>query len=908
MNKNNLDKVQLNRWLKYILPPVATAILFCVVLIIKGIYPFGKNPIDYYDLSAQIVTYYVHIWDSLHSSKNIFYDCYSALSTSMVTTCGSSCFSPFNLFLLFIKRENILKCMSVFLLIKMMFMSFSMNVFLKKTIKMCDVYSLIFSVLYSFSGFVLMHYTIMEWMDVAAFFPLIMTGLFFLLKDGKSLFYTVMLTISIITGYYISVMVLIYIFLMVGMLVFTNVIFKENKTYNFLKLLISTVAAIFSSSVILIPQMAQTMSSARFTNESSSGIMGMYLDILSNVKPAYTSRWFVIIGISLSAAVILIGMIQFRKDLKMLTRTILAIVIMCAELFFENICLFWHYGSYVHYPIRNGFMITFTLAVLACIYLKKMDIDSKIEFKFSIVYAVISIILLAVLIFYYKNHNGLEVRRLFHILAAFMMVMAFIYAVLLIIKNGKYASFVPYAIVCELVFYGFIFLGQPTFITGYAEEPEMERDSFYICSELSDELDFSSDYKDITKRIKNPDTSLNANYPIIMKRSALSNWTALIHPSLQKNAEKLGYTVQYTRLLDSGGTVFSDALLGINNIISVTPQDEKLYDLIDTVSVTYSQSSLEKRDYYYYATKYNLPFGIPVNDASSIDFEDNDIVSLYNKIYHCMYGSDNSKNISELVTTFDFGNTKDFSVKSEDKEMDITGNKALYYIGNQIDSDDYNVIITANGNAVNVASIKEMDNIMYPAHFNNNCVFIGTFSDEKVSININVTNEDRNGNIIDKDIKGKIFYIDLDVLGDLCSICSNLSENVITDASHYNISFDNSISAESILVPLSYDNGYKVENNNVSINPSFASGLFMNLSVNEGNNDIKISFTPYLLSKGLLLSGVSLILYLLLSLLIKRTQKVDTILNYAYAVAFSVVMLIMYFIPVIYSLIKGFTA
>jgi len=140
----------------------------------------------------------------------------------------------------------------------------------------------------------------------------------------------------------------------------------------------------------------------------------MYMDILSNVKPAYTSRWFVIAGISLSVSIIVAGMIRFRKDTLLITRTVFASLIMCAELFFENICLFWHYGSYVHYPIRNGFMITFTLIYLAGLYLQKFEGEEGIfeeknkGFSLVIILGIIfSVIILSVLIIFYKNNGVL---------------------------------------------------------------------------------------------------------------------------------------------------------------------------------------------------------------------------------------------------------------------------------------------------------------------------------------------------------------------------------------------------------------------------------------------------------------------------------------------------------------------
>ena len=272
---------------KYALSPVITAFMLFIIYAVKHIYPFGNLTIDYYDLSNQIVTYYCHVYDVLHGSKNLFYDMYTALSTSMAGTCGSSNISIFNLFFLFIKRESILPLMSVFLMIKMMAMSFTMFAFMDRVFKIPDVYKISFSVSYAFSGFVLTTYTIMEWQDIVAFFPLIMLGLYKLIKEGKSSLYIAMLSMSLIAGYYITILILIFIFLLIGFVVFDNKINKKSCNFYLIKLFISTVLSLGVSCFILIPQLIQATSSQRFGSESTGGIIDTYIgNVLINFSYA----------------------------------------------------------------------------------------------------------------------------------------------------------------------------------------------------------------------------------------------------------------------------------------------------------------------------------------------------------------------------------------------------------------------------------------------------------------------------------------------------------------------------------------------------------------------------------------------------------------------------------------------
>ena len=87
---------------KSLIPPCITLIIYCIILSVKGIYPFGSNTIDYYDMAQQIAAFYYHVYDMLHGTKAFFYDWYSALGTNMaMSTSGCSNLSPFNLFFLF---------------------------------------------------------------------------------------------------------------------------------------------------------------------------------------------------------------------------------------------------------------------------------------------------------------------------------------------------------------------------------------------------------------------------------------------------------------------------------------------------------------------------------------------------------------------------------------------------------------------------------------------------------------------------------------------------------------------------------------------------------------------------------------------------------------------------------------
>lgn len=938
--------MKLNNRLKYVIPPVITAVLLCVIYAMKHIYPFGINTIDYYDMGQQIAAFYYHTFDFLHGEKNLFYDPYTALSVNMaMSTSGCSHLSLFNLFFLFIKRDMLIESLSIFLMLKMMLMSLFMYIFVHNRFRISYVFEVIFSVGYGFCGYVLMLYMTIQWLDVAALFPLLMLFLHKLLKEGKTCGYIVVLTLSIIASYYQSFMILIYIVFMVGVCVFFDkcASFIEKKSsvsgkvtnkyrpiyenYHLLKLLCATLISLMLSAFIVIPQIKQTLISARFNNENDGGILNTYFAIVSNSKPAYTSRWWSILILSFAFAVILCGVVKYAKDMKTWA-AILSLVIILSELFVEGVNLFWHFGSYVGYPIRNGYMINFTVAFIACAFLEKMKYgNEKIDKPLTINDGngmVIGIIVAAVLIVgfitnIYAHTIGLTLRSVFHLTSAVMAMTFIVYLMLIIYKDGKHVLLAPVLIAAEIILFGFIFIGKPAYITGYAEEPEQESEYIRISNQLDEILGINavdagrSQYR--FSRVKNPDASLNANYGLVLRRPVLANWTHLLSPLLQRDAAKLGYTVQYTRVFDTGGTVFSDALLGIDEVICQVPQDIKLYNLKNTADVEVNHLSGQRANYFEYDCKYKLPFGVVV-DNIDYDFENGGTVKVYNEIYSSISG-DEEPIADYVIKDVDYTEYVGLSEQTAVicKKIDIKGTKALYYVSDQIDTDDYNTEIFVNGYSVLVPSIGECGNASYPAHFNNNALYLGTFTDESVDVSISADLLKADGSELEGNIKPSIFSIDIEKLQKLTDNYVDPISARTAGKAYYEFEMDSATPASKagankyLLLPLSYDEGYTATVNGNDARVAQVGGLFCAICLEDGANHVTVKFFPDGMKIGFIISVVGLICLAVFYVMCMKTvifEKDYKWISDLYYIGFILIFIGMYVVSYLFAVINIF--
>lgn len=916
--------------IKYIIPPVITMILGLVILAVRGIYPFGSETIDYYDMSTQVSAFYYHVYDVLHGDKIYFFDWYSTLGSNMAITSGSSIFSVLNLFFLFVDRYHILESLSFFLILKMGLMSLSMYYSVHKAFKTNDYIENLVSIGYGFCGFVLMNFSILSWLDYAILVPLILYFASRLVKKGKSLGFIITLALGLMANYYLTFMTLVFIFLEVGF--YLAVYRKSGKSpySHLLKLGLGVLAAFGLSAGALIPQLYMTMTSARADNNVTGTALSFYTDILKQYNGGYASRWWVLLGLSFELAICLCGLAEDIKA-KNFKRVIFAagsMMIVSLPIVFENVNIFWHFGSYVQYPLRFSFLIYLTYAFAACVYAKDLfSPENLADFKKS-KWMIASFIVTPVLVYYgniiHDNAAYQPFAGILHI--TFLMIGASfaVYLASIIFKKGRFVKITCCIWVAEMLVYGILTLGNQTYITGYNEEPEQERDSVRICRQLTEQLGLENNRID---RIKNPDESLNANYGFFLQQPALSNWTHLIPKELQTSVQNLGYSTQFTRLLDAGGTVFTDALLHINRCISVNLQDTKLYTPAGICDVVSNHVTGKTKTYYLYNSIYKLPLVLPISEDGVEKVENSDnIVSLHNALYDAICPDELS--CDSQFSEYLIGSNKESAAIDSDYEINVTGNKALYFTGSCPDTEYRNLSVSVNGKTVIIPDIGDADNTLYSAHFNNNAVYLGSFDSEDVSIKFLKTGDE------DIEYTPCVFSVDLDMLKTLCDYYNSDRYNCSYTVESRSVSLDTEITDDAyFMIPIAYNPGWKynMQSSNFSDNvvgtPKNFISCFMllpNSSKDSFAPHCELTFTPPFLNEGILISILSALFIALASVIARpknsssakadgkqpgilrafiESKKTNRITGILYLIAWSAVLLLIFIIPVIYGVL-----
>ena len=874
----------------YAVPGIITGLVMIVILILKGIWPFGSSRIDYFDNMQQVAPLYAHLWDFMHGKASIWFDWYTGLGTNVSMSISAfSMITPFNLLLYFVPRSYILESISIITLVKMIFMSVAMYALINKKYNNL-VYGLkvMFSCMYAFCGYVILYGSCFTpWMDIVAFFPILIMAYDRMLETGKKMLYICMIALCFIINYYLSAMSLIYIFLICGI---RMVVMQERKQWKETawNVGIGTIAGIGLSAFVLVPVFAQLSSSQR--GGASKGLLSQYAgwitsSIVTDGAMAALQRWMMLYGLAFVIAVIIMGIKIYKSDRKQLIYSVAMLVVALVPVLMEATNLMWHFGSYNGYTLRNGYLISFTLICIAAGMAEKMFADIPLKGAFYRRQTAIVAVIGAV---YVMIYNILPINNEMLAMAFFIMIFAIMFAVymfMLIRKKEFNCKSVILVIALELFIGAYALIGPPKF---YTYEDYQIGDYVQYANDAADSLDIE---ESATDRIVNPDISLNANYPLILRRGALSSFTAALEDDTQSYAKRWGYSKYFLWLLDSGGTVFSNAVLHVTQAVNINELDSALY-------------TLEKKegDYSLYNTNYNLPFGFCVDSSfSKLDMTNVDWITYHNRMYKAMTG-DKETFVTRIYPQAETaGNIKSMTINVGSRSaiyMNIADVKKPNADANASKLES-SIHVYVNGEAVVVPTLGDVNNTAYFTDYNNNLLYLGIFEDEDVQIKIEYDKPKYMNQS-----KMTIGLLNMEKMDKLCEDFADKQTDVSYTNNTLTVKINSDGTKDYALIPVIKSANWTVTLDGKTVKTKEIAGLFTGVQVHEGENTLVFTFVPKGRNAGLLITLVTLLITVLcLVINYKRTINVPVwakyCAQYIYSGLFAIVVAAMFVVPVI---------
>ena len=885
------NKLLFQRVKLYAIPGLITCAVIVFIYVFKGIWPFGANRIDYFDNMQQVAPLYAHLWDWMHGKASLWFDWYTGFGTNVSMSISAfSMLSPFNLLLYLFPRTLILESISILTLVKMIFMAVAMYAYINKKYNSLSYnMKVVFSLMYTFCGYTVLYGSCFTpWMDIVALFPLLMLAYENMMQTGKKLFYIIMVAIIFIINYYLGAMSLVYIFLISGAYVLL-MSKKEKIKEHAWNLGIGTVAGLGLSCFVLVPVMMQLSGSQR--GGSGQGIVSQYIGwiksaIISDGQMAAFQRWMMLYGMAFAAAVIIMGLKKFKEEKNTIRYMISQLLISLLPIVVEGINLMWHFGSYNGYTLRNGYIVAFTLITVAAYFAQRMFEEVTADKKQLVKQLVIFVVAAAVYAVIYNIIPSNDIILAAFILFIAIFIAAFIFYNKKLKKDGIGFDFnTIIAIVAIEVFIGaYSLIGPPKF---YEYEPYQYGDYVQAANEVKDSLDIE---ESVTERIVNPDISLNANYPLILRRSAMSSFTAALQSDTQSYSKKFGYSKYFLWLLDSGGTVFTNSLFHVTQAVNVNELDSQMYTAVRSDG-----------DYTLYDANYKLPFAMSVNkNITRQDFSGN-WEDLHNIFYKAL-----TNDTQDIVNGMSY--TKKESSVIREYNVRADGKQAVYI--NIVDVNNRNTDANAswlissmhiyvNGEAVLVPTLGDVKNTAYFTDYNNNLVYLGTFENENFTIRVEY-DDPWYLKVSEVSFAG----LDMDKMQSLVDKhADDYCETSYTSDS-LTVKLNGSGVNNMALIPVVYSDNWNVKVNGKKVKAKSVCGLFTGVDIHAGENVIEMTFEPKGKKAGMLISLATLIMMIASALILKFTKlKVPALLKmcaaFIYLELYNIVIVAMFLIPVV---------
>ena len=207
----------------WLLPPAVTLALLSAVFSVYGLFPFGDSTISWCDMNQQTLPLLMDFKDILSGSASLFLNQQNAGGMNFWGVFLYYLSSPFSFLVLFVEKADFFRLANVLVALKMAVCSVTAFAFFRRRFpRLAAVQAVVLSVLYACSGYVLMYYQNIAWLDTVYLFPLFLLAVLRLAEQEKPAAYIAALTALLAVQFYLSYMVILFLILGSGIWLLTQ--------------------------------------------------------------------------------------------------------------------------------------------------------------------------------------------------------------------------------------------------------------------------------------------------------------------------------------------------------------------------------------------------------------------------------------------------------------------------------------------------------------------------------------------------------------------------------------------------------------------------------------------------------------------------------------------------------------
>ena len=193
-------------------------LIMLIIFLQRGIFPFGEESFLRTDMYHQYAPFFSEFQYKLTHGGSLFYSWDVGMGVNFAALYAYYLASPLNWLLILCPKGLIIEFMTYSIVLKTGLAGLSMAWYLRKHCKTHDFGAAFFGIFYALSGYMAAYSWNIMWLDCIVLFPVVMLGLERLVKEQKGLLYCIALGMSILSNYYISIMICIFMVIYFGAL------------------------------------------------------------------------------------------------------------------------------------------------------------------------------------------------------------------------------------------------------------------------------------------------------------------------------------------------------------------------------------------------------------------------------------------------------------------------------------------------------------------------------------------------------------------------------------------------------------------------------------------------------------------------------------------------------------------
>ena len=616
------------------------AILFFLIYLSRGLYPFGDGTVLVLDLNGQYVYFFEALRNTVLEGGSMLYTWSRALGGEFLGMYAYYLASPLSYLICLFPVDKTQEFLLIMFLIKAALCGGTMGYYLHNhSVNKNKLTVITFSVMYALSAYCVVHQSNTMWMDAVMWLPLVALGVERVIKYGRFKMFVIFLSLTLASNFYIGYMVCIFVLLyyFFYMIAYTEkgvnnpLSEKQHFLKSFLRMgLFSLIAIGIAAIIVLCAYYSLQFGKNEFTDPSWEISMKFdFFDLLFKLLPSSydTVRIdglpFVYCGL---LTVILAPLFFCSKKFTTREKVVSGAFLMIFVLSFmiSTLDLVWHgFQKPQWLNARYSFIFCFFLIFLAfrafdhikSIKPKHVAVVSGFIFLYVVILQNFSEEFKAKLVAlsYGPNEEDFMVHPFATVLLTVVCLVAYISIIAFMAKakNKDTVAAVLLCVVCAEMFF-----------SGLCNVNDFDKDVGFTTYQSYNE--FNNLVRPVTETLKEYDDSfyrfektyhrkLNDNMALSIR--GVSNSTSTLNKDTINFLRMLGYYSQSHKSQYKGGTVVTDSLIGMKYIIS-----DRDY------SALYGEPVLSGEDYAEYmgmtlAELEDATFADKYNDYSSADLK-----------------------------------------------------------------------------------------------------------------------------------------------------------------------------------------------------------------------------------------------------------------------------------------------